>query len=502
LKVLIQHSPLVVMELNPGTPKMPILPTPRLHLSAFKVPGPPAAGQFRVDVQPTANECDISPPSTEKYRNSTQINNISGSTSPMQFKISPINSFQEEKSFSSPDNYARLAQPLFTRMMDEKDVPDETESALGLLLDIMDRMDFHNVQNFDDISQRDWKRIVKAFKDEGGVGVTDVDVKQLYAKFMVEQFKRPEGGGEANNSSLQRTLNRSFSSDEETDQPSGQVTYRGKNTPMSSTAHRSFRDKSVAGQQDESSSSRSYLTYGLVLVMIAGLSIVSQQLPNPSHTSSVNWDKRSMKLRAEMKEMKQLFQSQSSDTIKLAFVAIDTAFQSDPFHPGVLTIVARPAARATAECFLRHLVSRVGASLDLESSDVDYRQFIVNGSTIARSSEGKAELSNEVERRMAEHGLAAISSLESLSGWQALCLHGLADDSTAPYKNAVLLMTVEGETSSEICQPSGKAEKLMLKYWDDIPKDQLTALISRLTMGAVELEPESQDTLNKLCPIQ
>ena len=32
---------------------------------------------------------------------------------------------------------------------------------------------------------RDWKRIVKAFKDEGGVGVTDVDVKQLYAKFMV-----------------------------------------------------------------------------------------------------------------------------------------------------------------------------------------------------------------------------------------------------------------------------------------------------------------------------
>ena len=36
---------------------------------------------------------------------------------------------------------------------------------------------------------RDLKKIVKTFKDEGGMGVTDVDVKLLYNNFMVRIMK-------------------------------------------------------------------------------------------------------------------------------------------------------------------------------------------------------------------------------------------------------------------------------------------------------------------------
>ena len=42
--------------------------------------------------------------------------------------------------------------------------------------------------------------------------------------------------------------------------------------------------------------------------------------------------------------------------------------------------------------------------------------------------QGKEELSGGVETRMAGPGLAAIAGLEQLTGWQALALHGLADD--------------------------------------------------------------------------
>ena len=55
--------------------------------------------------------------------------------------------------------------------------------------------------------------------------------------------------------------------------------------------------------------------------------------------------------------------------------------------------------------------------------------------------------------------------------------------STAPYKNGLLVLSLEGSGFQEPCLPSRKAEELLTVYWDDLEEvGSFVTLLLRLKL--------------------
>ncbi|MCP4466547.1 MAG: hypothetical protein GY813_07350 [Halieaceae bacterium] len=87
----------------------------------------------------------------------------------------------------------------------------------------------------------------------------------------------------------------------------------------------------------------------------------------------------------------------------------------------------------------------------------------------------------------------ALLHLELLHPAAALTLHAFTDNSNAPYKQAVLVATLEvAEGGGGGCKLEQVAERALASLWDaELGPDKLAALLSRLVVRVVEVQEEA-----------
>jgi len=237
---------------------------------------------------------------------------------------------------------------------------------------------------------------------------------------------------------------------------------------------------------------------GLVVVMVGvGVSLKNQQA-NIGQTDE--WSRVRKEFRSELTNLKMVFQNQTKSTFRDVYTAIIAGMQPDPEHPGVLVLLSGTAEQRTTACLANHLLyttlqfSRTGTRVDAVEG------LIVKGEGFS-TQQGKADFHDTVDSKLAQFGGVAILGLERLTGDTAIALQGFADDSVAPYKRSVILMSLHGDINKEpVCDADAQAERLLAEYWQDLGTDKVSALISRVTASVVKVQQESEETLGKICP--
>jgi len=242
-----------------------------------------------------------------------------------------------------------------------------------------------------------------------------------------------------------------------------------------------------------------YLTLAAMLsVGVAGAGYALHNRNFIEDRSSQSWGDLKKEFRAKLeKEIRPLFPTQPGSTFRDVFLALTSGMQEKPQHPGLVVLLTGPNGKATSSCLTQKLVQAT-ASYFSGSGD-DFEQYIVDGDDFS-SSQGKAKFHDSLHDRLSKYGVAAIKGLEKLSGDTAIVLHGFADDSVAPFKQSVLVMTLADELEvAEVSDPSWRAEKLLLKYWSDLGTDKSSALITRVTVSVVRVLPESAQVISQAC---
>lgn len=244
-----------------------------------------------------------------------------------------------------------------------------------------------------------------------------------------------------------------------------------------------------------------YLT--LAALLAVGVAGAGYALNNRNFTedrSSMSWAQLKKDFRSKLEnDIRPLFPSQPGSTFRDVFLALTSGMQEKPQHPGLVVLLTGPNGVATSSCLTQKLVQVTAPYFS--GSSGDFERYIVDGDHFS-SAQGKAEFHDSLHERLSKYGVAAIRGLEKLSGDTAIVLHGFADDSVAPFKKSVLMMTLAdgAEEVAEVSDPAWRAEQLLLKYWSDLGSDKSSVLITRVTVSVVRVLPESPQVLAEACP--
>lgn len=104
----------------------------------------------------------------------------------------------------------------------------------------------------------------------------------------------------------------------------------------------------------------------------------------------------------------------------------------------------------------------------------------------------KQELTSLLHSSLATGGAAALLGLATLHPQAAITLHAFTDNSNAPYKQAVLVATLEVEEVEQAadCRQEVRAERALTRAWGELGPDKLAALLSRLVVTVAEVQQE------------
>ena len=348
-----------------------------------------------------------------------------------------------------------------------------------------------------------------------------------------------------NNSSRHST--RLMSSSElfnDDDQPSAKTHYVGGNTSHASTINNSRNttskrnitldnNNSVAGNKTQnilnvspptpaskSSSSCCKMISGLVLgaALIALVAIVHETgvagvkqsvLKHISGSSSdkldsaEHWQMVRRHFSRDLGQLRKQFPSQSNNTWRMIGATLKSPMQTLPDYPGVLLILSPESAVTAAECLTSQLLATSSSALSSPGT-------LSPGSLILRSETydhldpdtAKQLLTDSLHHSLSSWRAAGITHLDKLHPTAALTLHAFADNSNAPYKQAVMIFTITGaeeEVAEEDCNLETKVEKILGRVWEsELGRDKLSALLSRVVVSVAVVRGE--ESLPDYCP--
>jgi len=222
--------------------------------------------------------------------------------------------------------------------------------------------------------------------------------------------------------------------------------------------------------------------------------------PGPGEpATAAHWKQMREVVRGEVRALKSVFPNQTSPSFWAhVSAAVKAPMHQLPDYPGVLLLLSSPAARPTAHCLARRLVelasrvlSRPGlvppplASLTVDCSTLPPAPLVA-----------KQELTALLHSSLATGGAAAVLGLATLHAQAAITLHAFTDNSNAPYKQAVLVATLEVEEQQQVppadCRLEVRAESALAQAWaTELGPDKLAALLSRLVVTVAEVQEES-----------
>jgi len=297
------------------------------------------------------------------------------------------------------------------------------------------------------------------------------------------------------------------------DQPSGYVRYTGEGTNKSmSNNSRSFTSpksqSNVASKlnftnQEEGESSHTGLIFLGVAAVLMGVGAVSMGVSNKMFTP--DWKVIRKEFRSNVDNLKDPFSSQTKSTFKIISSALLHGLQKDAEHPGALILMYPPEGKETAICLMSKLADILHTSFQQSSlADtnglISGNELFINATTIRNK---KSYLQNELTSRLSAQRVVGILDVDNLHANTAHVLQGILDNSGAPYKNAAVLMSMESSKAAEATQAGGScnldevAENILREKWRAIGEDKIDALVSRVTVSVVAVQPEPK--VNNIC---
>ena len=109
----------------------------------------------------------------------------------------------------------------------------------------------------------------------------------------------------------------------------------------------------------------------------------------------------------------------------------------------------------------------------------------------------KRQLTEALHTNLESSATAAVLDLASLHPTAALTLHAFADNTNAPYKQAVVVLTLSGDLETEQagdCKLEARVERLLGGQWrENLGLDKFSALVSRIVVSVAEVQPENRE---------
>jgi len=305
----------------------------------------------------------------------------------------------------------------------------------------------------------------------------------------------------------------SLTNDDESDeQPSGHTSYTGKTSKTCAakspkvvdkstdksrrTREESFgRETTIASTQSSGLGAKTYIA--LLLGALAAAGAVKIYKENDANDRSAkNWRQLETNFENDLERLKLMFPAQLSSTWKDIRIGLTQGMKENPRRPGLLLLLSTTATVPSSKCLYTRILELVTPVFT--DSDPEGRN-IINGADLTNTKQEKDKLYAQLDSSLRQFGVALLTGMEHLSGDNALVLHGLADDSNAPYKNSVLVMSLQVDELKPGCDVTGKAEQLLFQQWMDIGEDKATALINRVTYSVIQVEPETDQALETAC---
>ncbi|GFS93606.1 hypothetical protein NPIL_702251 [Nephila pilipes] len=182
--------------------------------------------------------------------------------------------------------------------------------------------------------------------------------------------------------------------------------------------------------------------------------------------------------------LKSEFPEQPSVSFRIIYSALNRVSQSKPDAPAIIVLLAANGSETECNKFAHRLVTLLYSLDTVQISGEDYRQQNVNAA--------KKEIDDSLQVLKKDRlGAVLVEDLDRIPGEAALIFHTYWDHENAPYKRAVFVMTVaHGKAIDENAEPKvwDKAvQDHLYSAWGDIGIDQISPLLSRLTVSVVAI---------------
>jgi len=300
------------------------------------------------------------------------------------------------------------------------------------------------------------------------------------------------------------------------DQPSGSCYFVGEksNVSISSSVNKTVSNRTNQDVTPPTPSKGSSVcacvwivtVISLLLLLTAVLqdSDLETFLPATDHLqpSAEHWKQVRQSVTKELASLKIQFPNQTKSTWRVIGATLKSPLHPLPDYPGVLLLVSPSPQSSVTTCLATKLLeTSSGALLSPGLASPPPSTLMIRATDLSPDT-AKRELTEWLHSKLGGWATAAVLDLASLPPTAALTLHAFADNSNAPYKQAVLVLTVAGDLETEQtggCKMETRVEKLLAKLWlEQLGVDKFSALVSRIVVSVVELQPESQDVCGSI----
>ena len=198
-------------------------------------------------------------------------------------------------------------------------------------------------------------------------------------------------------------------------------------------------------------------------------------------------------VKEELRGLKLLFPNQTSSGFwTIVSASMKAPMHSLPDYPGVLLLLSSPSSRPTANCLASRLAALSSRVLGRPALPRPPPSSLVIqcGALPPQPATAKEELTVLLHSALSSGGAVALLDLELLHPDPALTLHAFTDNSNAPYKQAVLVATLEVPPSKDCKNLEQRAERALTQSWGALGADKLAALLSRVVVSVGEVQEE------------
>jgi len=237
---------------------------------------------------------------------------------------------------------------------------------------------------------------------------------------------------------------------------------------------------------------------GLAVVQEAGLPDLTK-FSNVHSSSGEHWQYVRQQFRADLSKIKSKFPNQTSATWKMIGATLKSPLQTHPDYPGVLLLLASPGAAPAARCLSWQLLQASSSALiapGLISPPLSEHIIKAEDLQHLNPDEAKERLTSLLHSSLQNWGTVGIDNLKNIHPTAALTLHAFADNSNAPFKQAVMILNLESpDIEDEDCKLESEAEKVLSAAWkSELGADKLSALLSRIVVSVAHVREESAMT--------
>ena len=209
-----------------------------------------------------------------------------------------------------------------------------------------------------------------------------------------------------------------------------------------------------------------------IVIVVSGvcLSAVTFWPSNKRHVFDFNF-----------KQIKQDFPSETDRFWSSIFAPIHRVIlEEDPSRPAVIVIATKRSTRTAAECLTRKVATMVEALYGLVPGKSDpYLTLEAQDMKALNPGVARSKLENLLSSNFEQgHVAMVIHDLGSLPSEAAALLHAYGDHESAHFRKAVILATTYLETA--VTLNAGEVETHLLNGWEELEKDVLKPLLSRV----------------------